>query len=100
MPRDDDLGFLPLVLRAFRVPALRWTPTRPRSLSAGDAGRGADLTVVSVVFDVGETLLDDSREFGAWAARLGAPRPTFSPVRCAGAAAGRENPATLGYPPP
>jgi len=31
------------------------------------------MTVVSVVFDVGETLLDDSREFGAWADWLGVP---------------------------
>ena len=29
------------------------------------------MPVVSVVFDVGETLLDDSREFGAWADWIG-----------------------------
>lgn len=29
------------------------------------------MAVVSVVFDVGETLLDDTREFGAWADWIG-----------------------------
>lgn len=33
-----------------------------------------------VVFDVGETIRDDSREFGAWADWLGVPRHTFSAV--------------------
>ena len=34
----------------------------------------------SVVFDVGETLLDDTREWGRWADWLGVPRHTFSAV--------------------
>jgi hypothetical protein len=34
--------------------------------------------VRSVVFDVGETLLDDTREFAAWADWIGVPRHTFS----------------------
>jgi hypothetical protein len=38
------------------------------------------MSVMSVVFDVGETILDDSREFGAWADWLGVPRHTFSAV--------------------
>src|SRR3712207_6890560 len=34
----------------------------------------------SVVFDVGEVLVDETREFGAWADWLGVPRHTFSAV--------------------
>ena len=36
--------------------------------------------VKAVVFDVGETLVDESREYGAWADWLGVPRHTFSSV--------------------
>ena len=55
------------------------------------------MTVVSVVFDVGETLLDDSREFGAWADWIGVPRHTFSAVLGAVTAAGRDNAETFQY---
>jgi HAD superfamily hydrolase (TIGR01549 family) len=55
------------------------------------------LAVVSVVFDVGETLLDDSREFGAWADWIGVPRHTFSTVLGAVTAAGRNNAETFQY---
>jgi HAD superfamily hydrolase (TIGR01549 family) len=55
------------------------------------------MTVVSVVFDVGETLLDDSREFGAWADWLGVPRHTFSAVLGAVTAAGRDHAETFQY---
>jgi beta-phosphoglucomutase-like phosphatase (HAD superfamily) len=34
----------------------------------------------AVVFDVGETLVDESREYGTWADWLGVPRHTFSSV--------------------
>jgi HAD superfamily hydrolase (TIGR01662 family) len=34
----------------------------------------------AVVFDVGETLVDESREYGTWADWLGVPRHTFSAV--------------------
>lgn len=34
----------------------------------------------AVVFDVGETIVDESREFGRWADWLGIPRHTFSAV--------------------
>jgi HAD superfamily hydrolase (TIGR01662 family) len=34
----------------------------------------------AVVFDVGETLIDESREYGTWADWLGVPRHTFSAV--------------------
>lgn len=55
------------------------------------------MAVVSVVFDVGETLLDDSREFGAWADWIGVPRHTFSAVLGAVTAAGRDNAETFNY---
>ncbi len=34
----------------------------------------------AVFFDVGETLVDETREYGAWADWLGVPRHTFSAV--------------------
>jgi hypothetical protein len=34
----------------------------------------------AVWFDVGETLIDESREYGTWADWLGVPRHTFSSV--------------------
>jgi HAD superfamily hydrolase (TIGR01662 family) len=53
--------------------------------------------VSAVVFDVGETLLDDSREWGAWADWVGVPRHTFSTVLGAVTAAGRDNAETFQY---
>ena len=35
----------------------------------------------AVVFDVSETLVDESREYGTWADWLGVPRHTFSAER-------------------
>ncbi|WP_245646001.1 HAD family hydrolase [Nocardiopsis trehalosi] len=35
------------------------------------------MTISSVVFDVGETLVDETRIFGRWADRLGVPRLAF-----------------------
>jgi N-acetyl-D-muramate 6-phosphate phosphatase len=55
------------------------------------------MAVVSVVFDVGETLLDDTREFGAWADWIGVSRHTFSAVLGAVTAAGRNNAETFEY---
>lgn len=55
------------------------------------------MAVISVIFDVGETLLDDSREFGAWADWIGVPRHTFSAVLGAVTAAGRDNAETFQY---
>lgn len=53
--------------------------------------------VQAVVFDVGETLLDDSREWNAWADWLGVPHHTFSTVLGAVTAAGRNNAETFQY---
>jgi HAD superfamily hydrolase (TIGR01662 family) len=36
--------------------------------------------IKAVVFDVGETLVDETREYGTWADWLGIPRHTFSAV--------------------
>src|SRR5262252_5403809 len=56
---------------------------------AGRAARGAVTTregggpvvpIRAVWFDVGETLIDESREYGTWADWLGVPRHTFSAV--------------------
>ena len=51
----------------------------------------------SVVFDVGETLLDDTREFGAWADWIGVPRHTFSALLGIVVAQGRNNAETFQY---
>jgi HAD superfamily hydrolase (TIGR01549 family) len=51
----------------------------------------------SVVFDVGETLLDDTREFSAWADWIGVPRHTFSALLGIVVAQGRNNAETFQY---
>src|SRR5688572_27498724 len=53
--------------------------------------------VAAVVFDVGETLLDDSAEWGAWADWLGVSRDTCSTVLGAVTGAGRDNAETFQY---
>jgi HAD superfamily hydrolase (TIGR01549 family) len=51
----------------------------------------------SVVFDIGETLLDDTREFGAWADWLGVPRHTLSALIGIVVAQGRNNAEAFQY---
>lgn len=51
----------------------------------------------AVVFDVGETLLDDTAEWAAWADWLGVPHHTFSAVIGAVTAAGRDNAEAFRY---
>nr|WP_067667927.1 HAD family hydrolase [Nocardia miyunensis] len=46
--------------------------------------------ISAVVFDVGETLVDETREYGTWADWLGVPRHTFSTVFGAVIATGRD----------
>jgi HAD superfamily hydrolase (TIGR01549 family) len=53
--------------------------------------------VSAVVFDVGETLISDAREWGAWADWVQVPRHTFSAVLGAVTAAGRDNVETFEY---
>jgi hypothetical protein len=45
----------------------------------------------SLLFNVGETLLDDTREFNAWADWVGVPRHTFSSLIGVVVAQGRNN---------
>lgn len=51
----------------------------------------------AVVFDVGETLLDDTAEWAAWADWLAVPHHTFSAVIGAVTAAGRDNAEAFRY---
>lgn len=51
----------------------------------------------AVVFDVGETLVDESREYGSWADWLGVPRHTFSSVFGAVIAEGGDYRETFQY---
>jgi HAD superfamily hydrolase (TIGR01549 family) len=53
--------------------------------------------ITSVVFDVGETLLDDTREFNAWADWIGVPRHTFSALIGIVVAQGRNNAEAFQY---
>lgn len=46
--------------------------------------------IAAVVFDVGETLLDETREYGTWADWLGVPRHTFVSVFGATIAQGKD----------
>jgi HAD superfamily hydrolase (TIGR01549 family) len=56
-----------------------------------------EIMIRSIVFDVGETLLDDTREYAAWADWIGVPRHTFSAVLGAVTAEGRNNAETFQY---
>jgi len=49
------------------------------------------MTIEAVVFDVGETLVDETRPWGAWADHLGIPRLTFFSVLGAAIADGRHH---------
>jgi FMN phosphatase YigB (HAD superfamily) len=55
------------------------------------------MTVRSVVFDVGETLISDEREWHAWADWIGVPRHVFLIVLGGVIAAGRDNADTFTY---
>lgn len=67
-------------------------------LAAVMARLGCRAVVVdAVVFDVGETLVDEAREYGTWADWLGVPRHTFSAVFGAVIATGMDHRATFEY---
>ncbi|MGH3326727.1 MAG: HAD family hydrolase [Streptomycetales bacterium] len=53
--------------------------------------------VTAVVFDVGETLLDDTREWAAWADWIGVPRHTVSALVGAVMSEGRDNADVFQY---
>ncbi|MFK0235588.1 HAD family hydrolase [Streptomyces vinaceus] len=48
------------------------------------------MTIRAVVFDVGECLVDETREYGTWADWLGVPRHTFAAMFGAVVAQGRD----------
>jgi FMN hydrolase / 5-amino-6-(5-phospho-D-ribitylamino)uracil phosphatase len=60
-------------------------------------GQSHSLTsmITAVVFDVGETLIDDTREWHAWADWLGVPAHTLSALVGAVTAQGRDNAEAL-----
>src|SRR5439155_684262 len=69
-----------------------------RELAMGeDQPMSGSGVIKSVVFDVGETLLDDTAEFGRWADWLGIPRHTFSGLLGIVTAQGRNNAETFQY---
>jgi FMN phosphatase YigB (HAD superfamily) len=55
------------------------------------------VAIRSVVFDIGETLIDDTGEWGRWADWLGVPRHTFSAVMGAVVGSGRSVVETFHY---
>ena len=65
------------------------SPAVPRGPGAVVVRRMARV-IRAVVFDVGETLVDETREYGAWADWLGVPRQTFSAVFGAVIALGKD----------
>jgi HAD superfamily hydrolase (TIGR01549 family) len=58
-------------------------------------GNDSVARIRAVFFDVGETIVDESREYGAWADWLEVPRHTFSAVFGAVVAAGRHHRETF-----
>jgi HAD superfamily hydrolase (TIGR01549 family) len=61
-----------------------------RCATDGFRGRYASTVIRAVVFDVGETLVDEAREYGTWADWLGVPRHTFVAMFGAVIAQGRD----------
>src|SRR5689334_22366067 len=65
--------------------------TRPTPGACGMTAPDPRLVNIKAVwFDVGEVLIDESREYGTWADWLGVPRHTFSAVFGAVIASGRD----------
>jgi HAD superfamily hydrolase (TIGR01549 family) len=56
---------------------LRASSTRPTG-SPGFTGLASATDIRAVFLDVGETLIDESTEYGTWAEWIGVPRHTFS----------------------
>jgi len=68
------------------VRSARWTTSSPPSPDP----RETHVPIRAVWFDVGEALIDESREYGTWADWLGVPRHTFSAVFGAAIARGED----------
>ena len=60
--------------------ARRGPPHRPAMIHCQRDRDGGTQVIDAIFFDVGGTILDESREFEAWADWLGVPRHTFSAV--------------------
>lgn len=58
---------------------------------------GATNVIRAVVFDVGETLIDDTAEWARWAEWIGVPLHTFSAVMGAVTVSGHDNAETFQY---
>lgn len=70
----------------------------PVTSTAKPGTNGKEIDVIrSVVLDVGETLLDDTREFNAWADWVGVPRHTLSALIGIVVAQGRDNAEAFQY---
>ena len=67
------------------------TPVRPGPRAAAVPPAAKFDAIEAVVFDVGETLVDETVEYHAWADWLGVPRHTFSAVFGAVVGAGRDH---------
>ncbi len=63
----------------------------PRTAAASAPPAAKSDAIEAVVFDVGETLVDETVEYHAWADWLGVPRHTFSAVFGAVVGAGRDH---------
>jgi FMN phosphatase YigB (HAD superfamily) len=57
-----------------------WTNSLPPSTKPHRKGHPAHVADPAVWFDVGEVLINETREYGTWADWLGIPRHTFSAV--------------------
>jgi HAD superfamily hydrolase (TIGR01549 family) len=63
------------------LPSLVMAASGGRAYRAGpDRPQGSVRLISAVFFDVGETIVDEAREYGAWADWLGVSRHTFSAV--------------------
>jgi FMN phosphatase YigB (HAD superfamily) len=73
------------------------TPAPPDPALADPGPVARSRSIEAVVFDVGETLLDETVEYHAWADWLGVPRHTFSSVFGAVVGAGRDHVEAFEY---
>lgn len=74
-----------------------FTPASPYPEPPEPSPAARSRSIEAVVFDVGETLLDETVEYHAWADWLGVPRHTFSAIFGAVIAAGRDHREVFEY---
>src|SRR5450755_3384853 len=79
-------------------PGPRYRVLAPVTSTAKPGTNGKEIDVIrSEVLDVGETLVDDTREFNAWADWVGVPRHTLSALIGIVVAQGRDNAEAFQY---